>query len=200
MNNYVYIVAGLPELSLNFDAENFSYVATKNYFLELLSENDQKLVELLEQGFDETKVGPDFYAETASSKNAFIRRYFDFDARLRNMKAEFLGKRLNREVESYLIEMPESDFEEGKQIKAVFETTDFVLREQQLDQLRWDKATEIAIMDYFNMNAILAYLVKAKIVQRWVELDKQKGAEMFRTLIKEMRVTSILEEETDNKV
>ena len=63
-------------------------------------------------------------------------------------------------------------------------------REQQIDQLKWNKATEIAMMDYFNMNAILAYLVKAKMVQRWVELDKDKGEEMFRRLVKEIRGTS----------
>ncbi len=190
MDNYVYIVASLPELALNFDGDRFSYEDTKAHFIELLSENDQKLVELMERGFDETQLGPEFYAEAAKSKNGFIREYFDFDARLRNMKTEFLARRLDRDAESYLVEMPEADFEEGKQIQAVFDQPDFVAREQQIDQLKWNKATEIAMMDYFNMNAILAYLVKAKMVQRWAELDKEKGEEMFRDLVKEIRGTS----------
>ncbi|MGP1447906.1 MAG: DUF2764 family protein [Candidatus Limimorpha sp.] len=190
MDNYVYIVASLPELALNFDEDRFSYEDTKAHFIELLSEKDRKLVELLERGFDEANLGQEFYAEAAKSKNVFLREYFDFDARLRNMQAGFLAQRLNRDAETYLVEMPEADFEESKQIQAVFESTDFVAREQQIDQLKWNKATEIAMMDYFNMNAILAYLVKAKMVQRWVELDKDKGEEMFRRLVKEIRGTS----------
>ncbi len=190
MDNYVYIVASLPELALNFDEDRFSYEDTKAHFIELLSEKDRKLVELLERGFDEANLGQEFYAEAAKSKNVFLREYFDFDARLRNMQAGFLAQRLNRDAGTYLVEMPEADFEESKQIQAVFESTDFVAREQQIDQLKWNKATEIAMMDYFNMNAILAYLVKAKMVQRWVELDKDKGEEMFRRLVKEIRGTS----------
>lgn len=190
MDNYVYIVASLPELALNFDEDRFSYEDTKAHFIELLSEKDRKLVELLERGLDEANLGQEFYAEAAKSKNVFLREYFDFDARLRNMQAGFLAQRLNRDVGTYLVEMPEADFEESKQIQAVFESTDFVAREQQIDQLKWNKATEIAMMDYFNMNAILAYLVKAKMVQRWVELDRDKGEEMFRRLVKEIRGTS----------
>ena len=190
MDNYVYIVASLPELALNFDEDRFSYEDTKAHFIELLSEKDRKLVELLERGFDEANLGQEFYAEAAKSKNVFLREYFDFDARLRNMQAGFLAQRLNRDAGTYLVEMPEADFEESKQIQAVFESTDFVAREQQIDQLKWNKATEIDMMDYFNMNAILAYLVKAKMVQRWVELDRDKGEEMFRRLVKEIRGTS----------
>ena len=136
MDNYVYIVASLPELALNFDEDRFSYEDTKAHFIELLSEKDRKLVELLERGFDEANLGQEFYAEAAKSKNVFLREYFDFDARLRNMQAGFLAQRLNRDAETYLVEMPEADFEESKQIQAVFESTDFVAREQQIDQLK----------------------------------------------------------------
>ena len=76
MDNYVYIVASLPELALNFDEDRFSYEDTKAHFIELLSEKDRKLVELLERGFDEANLGQEFYAEAAKSKNDFLREYF----------------------------------------------------------------------------------------------------------------------------
>ena len=56
-----------------------------------------------------------------------------------------------------------------------------------MDDLRWEKASDIACMDYFNMNAILSFLVKAKMVQRWAELDPDKGREMFKKLLDEIR-------------
>ena len=190
MDNYVYIVAGLPELTTGFENSGFDYAATKESIMELLSEKDQQLVELMEEGFDEQTLGADFYAKAAASKNRFIREYFDFDGRLRNMKVNYLAKRLGKQGDSYLVELPEADFEEERQIADILENADFVQREQKMDELKWEKASDIARMDYFNMNAILAFLVKAKTVQRWAELDAAKGQEMFKKLVQEIRGTS----------
>ena len=189
MDNYVYIVAGLPELTSGFENTGFDYAAVKESIMELLSESDQKLVELFEEGFNEETLGKDFYAKAAESKNRFIREYFDFDARLRNMKVAYLAKRLEKKGDDYFVDMPEADFEEHQQIKDILENADFVLREQKMDELKWEKASDIARMDYFNMNAILAFLAKAKTVQRWAELDPTKGQEMFEKLVKEVRGT-----------
>lgn len=190
MNNYVYIVAGLPELVVSYEGSNFDYAEVKTQILELLSDSDQQLVALLEEGFDENTLGAEFYEKTAKSKNEFIRSYFDFDARLRNMKVNYLAKRLGKNGDDYHVELPETDFEEEAQIRAILENTDFVAREQQMDELKWEKASDIARLDYFNMNTILAFLVKAKAVQRWAELDLKKGEEMFRKLVQEIRGTS----------
>ncbi len=190
MDNYVYIVAGLPDLVADYEGASFDYAATKESIMELLSEKDQALVELLEEGFDEDRLGAEFYAKAAESKNRFIREYFDFDGRLRNMKVTFLAKHLGKEGEPYMVDMPEAEFEEEKRIRDILVNTDFVQREQQMDELKWEKASDIARMDYFNMNAILAFLVKAKTVQRWAELDPIQGETMFKKLVKEIRGTS----------
>ena len=189
MDNYVYIVAGLPELTANYDGGSFDHAALKASIVELLSEKDQQLVELLEEGFDENALGKEFYEKAAASKNDFIRQYFDFDARLRNMKVNYLAKRLGKKGEDYLVEMPEADFEEETQIRDILNDADFVERERKMDELKWEKANDIARMDYFNMNTILAFLVKAKAVQRWAELDEKKGEEMFQKLVSEVRGT-----------
>ena len=189
MDNYVYIVASLPDITVSYEGASFDYAAVKESIVELLSEKDQKLVELFEEGFDENTLGAEFYKKAAESKNRFIREYFDFDGRLRNMKVAYLAKRLDKKGDTYLVDMPEADFEEESQIKDVLANDDFVLREQKMDELKWEKASDIARMDYFNMNAILAFLVKAKTVQCWAELDKAKGEEMFRKLVKEVRGT-----------
>ena len=187
MDNYVYIVAGLPELTSGLENTNFDYNAVKESIMELLSEKDRQLVELMEEGFDENTLGADFYAKAAESKNRFIREYFDFDGRLRNLKVEYLAKRLDKNGEDFMVELPEADFEEEKQIQEILADADFVEREQKMDELKWEKASDIARLDYFNMNAILAFMVKAKTVQRWAELDPVKGQEMFKKLVNEIR-------------
>ena len=189
MDNYVYIVAGLPELTSGFENTGFDYAAVKESIMELLSEKDQQLVELMEEGFNEETLNAEFYDKAAKSKNRFIREYFDFDGRLRNMKVNYLAKRLDKKGEDYMVELPEADFEEGKQIQEILADADFVEREQRMDELKWEKASDIARMDYFNMNAILAFLVKAKTVQRWAELDESKGEGMFKKLVAEVRGT-----------
>ena len=190
MDNDVYIVAGLPELTSGFENTGFDYAAVKESIMELLSEKDQQLVELMEEGFSEDTLNAEFYAKAAESKNRFIREYFDFDGRLRNMKVNYLAKRLGKESEPYLVNLEEADFEEETQIREILNDADFVEREQKMDELKWEKASDIARMDYFNMNAILAFLVKAKTVQRWAELDAAKGQEMFKKLVQEIRGTS----------
>lgn len=187
MDNYVYIVAGLPELTANYEGGDFDYKAVRDSIMELLSEKDQKLVELMEEGFDENTLNGEFYEKAAKSKNRFINEYFDFDARLRNIKVQYLAKRLGKKGDKYLVELPDADFEEESQIRTILEDVDFVDREQKMDELKWEKASDIARMDYFNMNAILAFLVKAKTVQRWAELDTAKGQEMFKKLMEEIR-------------
>jgi translation elongation factor EF-Ts len=144
----------------------------------------------MEEGFNEESLGTEFYDKAAESKNRFIREYFDFDGRLRNMKVDYLAKRLGKKGEDYVVELPEADFEEAKQIEEILADADFVEREQKMDELKWEKASDIARMDYFNMNAILAFMVKAKTVQRWAELDAAKGQEMFKKLVQEIRGTS----------
>ena len=190
MDNYVYIVAGLPELTSGFENTGFDYSTVKESVMELLSEKDQQLVEFMEEGFDENTLGADFYAKAAESKNRFIREYFDFDGRLRNLKVQYLAKRLGKQGDNYFVELPEADFEEEKLILDILADADFVQREQKMDELKWEKASDIARLDYFNMNAILAFMVKAKTVQRWAELDPDKGQEMFKKLVQEIRGTS----------
>ena len=72
MDNYVYIVAGLPELTSGFEGTGFDYAAVKESIMELLSEKDQQLVELMEEGFDENSLGAEFYDKAAQNKNRFI--------------------------------------------------------------------------------------------------------------------------------
>ncbi len=190
MNNYVYIVASVPFLSDNFDMTGFDYDSVRQEIVEQLTSNDIKLVDILEEGFKNESLNADFYNKTGKSKNSFIHDYFDFDARLRNIKVQYLAQRMGKQADNYLIEMPEADFNEETDILKILENDDFVTRELQMDRLKWKKASELTSFDYFNINAILAFLVKAKLVQRWAELDTEKGEAMLRQLITEIRGTS----------
>jgi hypothetical protein len=61
--------------------------------------------------------------------------------------------------------------------------------------LKWNVLDELTTFDYFNINKILAFLVKAGMVQRWVKLDAKVGQEMFQKLVKDLRETYELPKE-----
>lgn len=189
MDNYVYIVAGLPELTLAFEQSGFKYETVRDHIYPLLSERDRQAIDLMEEGFHEETLNADFYKKTEVHSNRFLREYFHFDLLVRNMKVRYLGRRLNQQVDKYLIDTEDSEFEEEKQVQTIFDNPDFVLREQQLDRLKWDKASEITCFDYFDLDVILAFLIKASIVQRWAALDKEHGLKMFAMLVKEVKGT-----------
>lgn len=189
MNNYVYIIAGLPELTLTFENSGFSYDTLKNYFYPLLSEKDQNTIDFFEDGFNDNKLDTAFYEKALKHNNHFIRDYFRFDLHARNMKVTYMGKELNQDVKKYIIDIDDVDFDDNKKVQSVFDIQDVVLREQQFDKLKWDKATEIVRMEYFSLNVILAFLLKAKLIERWSKLDKKKGRDMFGHLVDEIKGT-----------
>ena len=53
----------------------------------------------------------------------------------------------------------------------------------------WKKIDEINTFDYFNVSALLGYIAKLKIIDRWMALDEATGREMFRKLVDEIRGT-----------
>ena len=74
-------------------------------------------------------------------------------------------------------------------VRSVLEGTDLLMREMDLDKLMWKKIDELNLFNYFNVNVLLGYIAKLKIIDRWLSLDEQTGREMFRKLVDEIRGT-----------
>ena len=58
-----------------------------------------------------------------------------------------------------------------------------------LDDLVWENVSKMTVFDYFDIEAVLAFIVKMQVVARWYRLDEQSGREMFRKLVGEVRGT-----------
>ena len=71
-------------------------------------------------------------------------------------------------------------------IAAVNDEQNLVEKEHKIDLIRWEHAGELIPFDYFNINAILSYLVKVNIVARWVLLDVKRGREMLSRIMTEL--------------
>lgn len=53
-------------------------------------------------------------------------------------------------------------------------------------RIRWQQAVDLAAEDYFNVNAVLSYLVRINLVARWTQLDEARGRAMLGRLLREL--------------
>lgn len=189
MNNYHYIITGLPYLVPDLENRSFSYKTVRDSLYEKCDEEDRKFIEFLELGLSEECHNEEFYTETAASKNKFIKEFFAFDKEVRNLKVIRLAEKFSLEADKYLVGKPDYYFEDKGKILTILNNDNIVERERLLDKILWDKVNDITAFDFFNLDVILAFLIKAHITDRWCKMDKAKGAEFFKQLVNEVRGT-----------
>ena len=144
-----------------------------------------------------------YYAECAASKSRFLREWAEFDRTLRNVAAAAVARTLDRTIDSVTVgggdvveqlhRSSAADFGLRGElayidavIAAVNDEQNLVEKEHKIDLVRWEYAGELASFDYFNINAVLSYLVKINIVARWSILDVKRGREMLERLMAEL--------------
>ena len=190
MNNYEYIIAGLPLLSQD-GRENPDTGALLDEIREQLSTSDRSALDFLLSSYEPETLNAEFYLKAEKSRNRFIREFFSLDLGVRNTKVEYLNRKLGRpEGTDILIPDPESDsveFEKKEEVNAILEGGDILARERGLDDFYWKSADELTVLDVFDLDVILAFVVKLKLVERWLRLDEATGRELFRKLVKEIK-------------
>ncbi|MDR2066136.1 MAG: DUF2764 domain-containing protein [Prevotellaceae bacterium] len=184
---------GLPKYMNDF-IEIFENDKNEDYpdeILKLYERNRENLLQTL------------FYNEILKLKNAFIRQWFAFDRDLRNIQTAIIARRLQIDAADFFVgqnaetfaKSSAADFGLGSEIDwihkivQIAEITDACERERKIDMFKWEKIDEISVYSYFDVNAVLAFMQKADIVERWLSLDRQTGKEMFKKLIDDLMKT-----------
>ena len=193
MNNYEYIVASLPVIRLD-DLKASKGLAERllGEIRSQLSGRDNAILDFLLLSYDPDQLNADYYKRALAHKNRFVREWFAFDLDLRNATVAYLNDQLGREKgqDQILLEGREdAEFPEQARADAILHGTDILDRERGLDELRWQKIDEITLMDYFDIEVILGFVCKLKIIDRWLQLDPESGRAMFRKLVEDIRST-----------
>lgn len=196
MKNYEYIVAGLPVVNEDF---KFGDTTPEQFIEEIRSQLDKKdnsLVDFLLKSYEEENLTPEFYTEASAVRNRFLREFIIFDMNLRNAKVRYLNKALGRPADKDLMILTDGNgeplhfpFEEEDAVNAVLAKDDLLSRERGLDDLVWDKVSELTVFDYFDIDAVLAFIAKMQVAARWFKLDEATGRDLFRKLVDEVRGT-----------
>ena len=201
MNNYVYIIAGLPDFTPDWRQGEKSLDEYFEQVRELLSAKDNEVVDFIMRGFDKDQIGLDFYKEALAYRLGFIRKFFQFDLNVRNQKVRYLNHALGRapekdvlsmrdpEAEDTGLEPEEPEFKEAAALQSILEGNDILSRERGIDDLYWDKIDELTLFDYLNFDKTLGVVAKMMIIRRWLILDEETGRAMFKKLVDEVRGT-----------
>ena len=188
MNNYVYIVSSLPVLTPDSAVDT---AAILEEILSQCSEADRERISFLLDGFEGKNLTPDFYRKALGSDSAFLREYFRYDLAVRNLKARYLNREFGRDEEADTIVLGDEtpDFEDAPRVQEILGGSDILGREKGLDQLMWAQIDALTTFHYFDLDAILGFVARLKITDRWLKLDEQTGREMFRRLTEQVRAT-----------
>lgn len=144
-----------------------------------------------------------YFEECAHSSSSFLKAWAAFDRTLRNISAAAVARTQDRAIDTVTVgkgdvvealerssaadfglrgELPYID----AVIAAVNDESNMVEKEHKIDLIRWEQAIDLAAQSYFDINAILSYLVRVNIVARWAKLDQQRGREMFSRILSEL--------------
>ena len=144
-----------------------------------------------------------YYKACAASSSRLLREWSNTDRTIRNIVAATLARQQGVAVEQVVVgedSVTESlsrssaaDFGLRAElpfveqlVAAVADEHNMIEKERKIDNIRWAELSELSTFDYFDLNAVIAYLVRANMVARWAQLDRKIGREMFDRLVAEL--------------
>lgn len=154
----------------------------------------------------EDKLSSLYYHEAIACRNKFISSWFEMNLNINNVmtavncrnhgldKERFIVG--NNEVAEQLRSSNARDFNisdafdylaEAMQIS---EEKDLWAREKRIDVLRWNWLEEQTVRRVFDIESVIAYLLRLEMIERWLTLDKASGGKTFRRLVHAMKSES----------
>lgn len=144
-----------------------------------------------------------YYAYAMKSKNSFIASWFEFNLNINNILAAFAARKYKMNVAEVIVgdtdvcEMLRTsnarDFglsetlDYFEPLQRLVETDDLVEREKKVDQLKWKWLEDASFFHYFTIERLFVFLLQLEMIERWVLLDKEKGSELFRQMIQNLK-------------
>ena len=262
---YYYLVAGLPELTLEDSKLSYTVADFKAELYPDLSDEDRRLIDLFYLKFDNTNVlkllkdkdaaidsrgnysaeelaefisslkdGDEvadavfpsylstfiseyfntpaeddflhedrlaalYYAYAMKCRNKFVSSWFAFNLTMNNVLVALTARKFKMDIAPLIVgdmEVCEALRTSGArdfgltgevdfldQLVKISETEELVEREKKIDQLRWNWMEEATFFNYFTVERLFVFLLQLEMIERWISLDKEKGNQLFRSII-----------------
>nr|WP_320916871.1 DUF2764 family protein [Bacteroides intestinalis] len=262
---YYYLVAGLPELTLEDSKLSYTVADFKAELYPNLSDEDKKLIDLFYLKFDnanvlkllkdkdaaidlrgnysaeelvefisslkegdeiadavfpsylstfifeyfnataeddflyEDRLAALYYEYAMKCKNKFVSSWFAFNLTMNNILVALTARKFKMDIAPLIVgdtEVCEALRTSGArdfgltgevdfldQLVKISETEELVEREKKIDQLRWNWMEEATFFNYFTVERLFVFLLQLEMIERWISLDKEKGNQLFRSII-----------------
>ena len=265
MSKYYYLVAGLPELTLEDSKLSYTVADFKAELYPDLSDEDRRLIDLIYLKFDnanvlkllkdkdaaidsrgnysaeelaefisslkdgdevadavfpsylstfiseyfntpaeddflhEDRLAALYYAYAMKCRNKFVSSWFAFNLTMNNVLVALTARKFKMDIAPLIVgdtEVCEALRTSGArdfgltgevdfldQLVKISETEELVEREKKIDQLRWNWMEEATFFNYFTVERLFVFLLQLEMIERWISLDKEKGNQLFRSII-----------------
>lgn len=172
-----------------FDCPDYLYSFLLNYF-----STEQSVNYLLTD-----KMQAMFYNYATKVDNKFIASWYKFNLEIKNIMTAYTARKYSLDVSNYIVgddEVADALKTSGARdwglsfavdyldsLLTILEDTDLASRERKIDLLKWNWLEENSFFNYFSIEKLYVFIEKLQMVERWIVLDKEKGQQLFRNLI-----------------
>lgn len=144
-----------------------------------------------------------YYDYATKCSNKFIADWFTFNRNVNNILVAFAARKYKMNIADAVIGKDcitealrtsrardfglttELDYFES--IQRLSENPRLQERERQLDDIRWKWLEDNSFFNYFSVERIFVFLLKLSILERWAELDADKGMQRYNELIAQLK-------------
>ena len=163
----------------------------------------------------EDKLHGFYYDYAMKCGNKFVSYWFELNLNVNNILAAMAARKYKMDVAKVSVGSNmvaealrtsnardfglADDLEYFEQLTRINDTVDLVEREKKIDLLKWNWMEDNTFFNYFTIEKIFVFLMKLEMIERWVSLDKEKGNEMFRKLIDQLKDEVQIPQEFRNK-
>jgi len=166
---YYYFVASLP--LLEFDSKPLT-------ILESFLSECQRI--LTEKDFFFVQEALNVDEIDRKSENSFVSAWHLFERRFSNELVYFRAGRLHKDPNDFIKGERAFDPHLAEIIQQALKMADLLTAEKMLDKARWLFLDELLVGHYFDVEAIVAYALKLKILERQQTFLSQKGQEQYQ--------------------
>lgn len=131
--------------------------------------------------------------------NSFLKSWFALEQDVASVLAAITAQKYGLDASKYLVgDKPLYDIlrsgewsqvsymneaELVNKVRKISEEEHLAIRERRLDAMKWDLLDDVTFADIFSINAMMVYLLKLQILERWASLDKVHGEQKFRSIV-----------------
>ncbi len=184
----------LQELKKGME-RNFLLPRYMNDFIAAFKENKNRFNE----AEWEAKLTEAYFKEAIKSENEFLNQWMEFELNLKNLLLVLSNRKKSlqfseiileaNEIAALMKENPAADFSTERTIDfmnqavKIIETENLIERERKIDSLRWKKLEEMTFFNYFTVEAILSFIIKLMILERWAMLKQETGKDFLPSML-----------------